>query len=559
MRYLIALFVLCAPAFAQTDTNPACYNSRLNLQSTAQPSVVNTLRINASDQAINNNYTLTAYIDDPTNSLSGHAITATTGGTNTAVFQTTTAAWASTGIDPRDGAVHVFTASMTSFSHGVLRCVSGFPQNFSWNIGASVANNGHALFSNAFGGTILNTTVNVALVVNTNNPNSVGTTGTPTCTSGGNSVFPNGLASSAVSIYGVPCANVIYCNGPVTATITQAAMATMIGTCTAVPAAVKFMALVWAFPNQITGISSTTSGGTQTNQSQDVATYMAYNLLAATTNVVKSDVIYSTGAVTQGAPLFNNPFAFTSATDARSCCGILPAAYLMGMACSGGSCPFAGWTENVANGVTLLTNGKTAQFSNPTGGTFFLPQNTGNFTVSSAYNLQGPALTGTNTGVAPTSINMTVSNPNNPGTVITTTNIVAYIYPGFPDQTSTPTFVNSGTGIFWPPISFPGQWNNGGEFNMGQSLLFGAQFTCGSLVEPAAVGFTRYPDVVVFMSGYTRGMSALEAMWKSFDSISDTSCIGNPFAQPFSNSFTGGSSGGSVVSTGAAFNGFSIQ
>lgn len=547
MRYLIALLISCAPAFA-TEFNPGCYITSILLQFPSNPGLTNSLRVNGKDSGnTSQQYAITATMDGL------YTLTITTSG-GTAAFPMTSTAWSGTGGNPQDGFQHYFTTTMASVSHGTIVCNSDTPWPFKYLAGPAVGDNTRPLFTNSTGGTALNPSVNAGLVVNPNDTVSIGTTGSSICPNGSYQLFSTGTAYQIVQAYSVPCGNVIYCPTVTTQTMTTTQAAAMVSNCTTVSAAVTSLAVQWAQPNIITGISNTTTAGT-VSQRLDVAAYLSYNLLNRTSNIILSDVVWQNPQTYQGTALVTNTFAFNAFTDARACCNLLPAAYFMGVVCPVGNQPncFTGWTEDYAATIKLITDEQSGHHSDPTGGFIYNGVNSSAASASWPFTLQGPTLTGLNTGVAPSSLGVTVATLSNAGTNINQTNILSLTYPGNISYTSTGTFVHAGAGIMLCSISYSGSLQSD-ECTSGTPLKLGAIFSFGSIIEPIGIAPSRFPDMMAYMSAYTRGMTALEAYWKTTLWPWASSALGNPWAQPFSNTFnpsanpsTGGvPAGGSV-------------
>lgn len=532
MRYLIAVILLCVPAFA--DSNPNCVNNFISLQGvgTFAP-FVNQLRVQANNASgTSTNYAVTAYID-------GVAIpTPVTTSGGTAVFAMTTAVWAPTGIDPLDGRAHLLTSSIASPSFGTVQCNTGYPWPWKWLPSSTAADNTYPLYTNKNGGTLQDNT-NTFYLVNYSDPDYYGTTGATTCPDGfGHAMFANGASSYYVAQHGIPCNHVHYMTGSVVQHYTIAQAATFMASITTPLdcTAEKFGVAGWYVPADINNISSTSLAGTQTNFVMDLAYYLGINICNGTNTIAVPEVIFQTSALREGdtTNTSNSGYAWTSVTDPTTVANFHPIGHFAGVNCTTG---FSLCAFSLTRAKQLVDNAIAAYHTNPNGGKVLCGQ-AGGFIANACPNMSSPTLTGTNTGVAPNSLNVVVSTPSNPSPTVTTTGILALMSPVAMTQNSTPGWICAGCSFGIQTLSFPGDLGNTSQNSVGWFIgNFGAEYSCGSNFEPVGTLPRKYPDFLSMISGLTRGQTYLEATTHTMLQPGFDYCGGDPMTQPFSNSF----------------------
>lgn len=530
MRICLLAVLLVGAAAGQE--RPNCYHNRLSINGTT----ANTIRVNANDA--NNSatqYHVRVFIDDPTmTSATDFLDVLTTGGT--AVFPTSGtigSTWGTGTKNPNDGLQHMYYMYMISTSNGNVPCTGGaWPYKQAFNGQTDWT---YQPITNAVTGATKN---NIAVIANTSDVYSIGASGATVCTVGGTPLKNDGAAGYYIAKYSIPCANAhVWTISTASTFISQSAAVTAYAALTpALSSGEQFAALAWVLPDQVT-FSNTDLGGTLlTSYSM---TGFFFNNGVIPTNPWKTMWVQGTTLV-QGDPITFNPYFQKVTATPFTTYGVRPTFMLAGMTCTvsatacTGSTSIGLWTANFGQIKTVIDAGFAARNSVPLNGQIYVTQNLGSdFLRSAQYSLTTPNAYGLSPGV-PAGLNITASNPAF-STTVNLTNILAYTLPAPAIAVgSAPTFIHSGTAYFSATSSGTGDLTNAGNSAPGPLYLnYGAVFACGTNTEPSGTISTKYPEIFLMMSTYTRGDTAIEAAYRATKSPNSTICVGDPLAQPF--------------------------
>ncbi len=536
MRTLLLFLVACPALMAD---NPNCQINNLAI-ATGAPAV-DTVRGQLRNQGTPGaTYTANIYLDDA--SMTSTTDVVPTSASTTAIYTIANATFGTGTINPKDGAQHNFYIKMDSTTHGAVPCTSGNGWPYKYNIADSLDDFTYPLYTSvAVRGA---TTSTLAVIVNTSDTYSVGTTGTPVCTVGGTDIFPDGVAGIYIQKYGISCSNVHKVTMAVTGTITKANMDTAFaGLTPALGSNEQFEALAWMQPYKVSGITVTGLAGSTTG-SMSVSAYFTFG--GATTFLASTA---SDASLTQGQSNITNGMFRTSSTTPFTDYGQRDAVMLAAASCSSGcgSTMTGTWTASTANATTLFNATFAANNTNPTGGKIIITSNAGDVGLSANYQNTSPRAYGTNTGIAPASLNV-VTSTSAVARTFSTTGILGYDFSDNTVNTAATPACQSGVGYGAVTSSISGVLDgSGGQTQAVYWLNQGCAFAAGSVLEPFGLIVQHYPDISLFMSGYTRGMSAVEAAYHSTRDIASTAFVGDPLSHPFPLTATGITFGNSTA------------
>lgn len=550
MRTLLLLFALCASAVAY---QPNCLTTRVELQSSGFSSTILQVRTNEADLTNSDPllpYMVDLYVDNLAKNDATHMVrfTPTSG---TATYPITSSGYGSAGINIKDGNPHTFAADIET-SAGIIPCKTGFPLYFQWDSVNGVGFNPRPLYSASFGGTkadpsgALYGTPNVAVWVDVLQSFLMGSGPTVQCSDGaGHNIYTDGTAGHYMIARGIPCSMAVYCsNGGGSQQLTSSAMATFFNGCTLEPSTAIINALMWMAPSEVTGINTTTVTGNMSNQMESVAWYIAKNSAAHTTVTTGSDIIIASGVLGQGDQLTDNGsngYAFTSQTDPRACCGIIPTFNMVKAVCTSCGTFNSGWTPSQSLTNAMVDAAVAGDLSAPTNSNVWWPENTGLFLSSAANGMAGPSITGSQ--IAPAAYNMTVNHGVSNTATLTATNILGYAFPNNYGSTSSISCTVAMTCYVAEYVSAPGAINGGLNPSILQALAMGAVFTCGSIIEPYGSLPGRYPDMPGLMSYIGSGGDYAEGVYKNANNPALMNCFGDGLSHPYPNSFASGATG----------------
>ncbi len=542
MRPLILILAACSSLWAVPDF-PNCY---INNAPTVTGAGSDSIRVQVRNNGTpGTSYTVNIYIDDPTMT----SLTDFKAGTNTSTvaINIPNAAWTdSTGtINAKDGAHHKFYAKIidsVSFPLPTgVPCISGNGMQYTWNIAGGVIDYLYPLYTSVTqaGATPLNT----AVIVNVSDTYSLGSAGSTIYTVGGTAVKSDGVVGYYGNKYGIPSAHIHKLTMATAGTITAANMATAFATLTpALGSDEQYIALGWMTPFNISGLVATGDAGTATASTvlMSVTSYFAYGGPTSFTSITST-----VPSLVQGQADTANCMFLSTTTTPFTDCGQRPAFQLGYGACTA-SCSSAltgTWTATFANATAAIDASYAANRTNPLSGKIIMTSSA-NATLGANYFNSSTRGYGTNT-ISPTNLGI-VTSTTAVATTFSTTGITGYSFSASGvDTAATPAF-QSGVGYWQATASFTGQLNGAsGQTQAVYGPNIGAAFACGSVVEPYGFVAQRYPDFFTLMSGYTRGMTAIEAAWHSMRDPAATVCVGDPLSQPFTPNAASGSSGAS--------------
>lgn len=536
MRPLVLLFLIIAPVFGD---NPACYFNNL-IQATGSAGL-DTVRCQVRDQGSTSTpYTCNIYLDDASMTSTTDVLT-TPSDTSTGVITIPNGVWGTGTINPKDGSQHTFYAYMNSASHGAVTCTTGNGWPYKFSPGSAVDDFLYALYTAAARGATPST---LAVIVNTSDTYSVGSGGNLVCMVNGNSIMDTGVAGIYIAKNGIPCNHVHVLPMAVTGTITKAAMDTAYAALTpALDPSEQFEALAWMRPFRVSGFVATGLSGTVTpgNVMNSITAYFAYNV---GTDFISQSADGTT--LTQGQANTANGMFRSANTTPFTTYGQRPAMMLAYAACTSGCGTFmtGTWTESITNATTAINASFAANGTNPTGGKIVITS-VADFNISGNYRNTSPLAYGTNTGIAPASLNV-VTSTNAVAATFSTTGILGYSFSANSVNTAATPAFQSGTGYGAATTSNTGILDgSAGQTPAVYWLNQGAAFSAGLVQEPYGILPQKYPDMSLMMSAYTRGASAIEAAWRSTRDPSTTVFVGDPLNHSFSSS---GVQGGSAFS-----------
>ena len=390
----------------------------------------------------------------------------------------------------------------------------------------------------------------LAIFANSQDPYSVGSSGTTVCTVGGAAIKDDGVVGYYVQKHKVPCGNVFVVS---LSTAAYVAQATLESTVLAVrlPADLQAIALGWVAPAQV---SSTLSSDGPRSISAVVANGGWMKGAPSTCTVSggpSAQPLLGQGPIN---PYFNKaskaPF-----TDYK----FRPTMLLAGEtcpACAKNSNTYVGpWLPDVSTAKITIDAAIAAVDTNPTGGNVYWAYTADPVRNQTVF-IVSPLLLGS--GLSP-KVNTQIlgTRTNFYPADITSKNILLYDE-GAPHWNYQGATFLPGAGIGFAVTSTSGYLPyDGNQTNVASWLQAGAVAAYGNAIEPCNLFAYKHPDPAILVSNYLQGQTVVEALWKSVRLPWGGNFVGDPLASPFS---LGPSipRSGPRVSPGGAVNGASF-
>ena len=535
-RSLLSLLAVSSLAYAAEA--PSCYITSLALQSASgQP--INQIRLQFKDQSGTfTNYVGGICIDTPSHVSATNCIDNSASPSGTFVYNITNATFGTGAINPEDGNPHIFYFSMVTNTMGTLTNCTNDAWPFQWNVAAGAAYSASLPVTTTVSA---QTPSNTGVIANALDPYSVGASGTTICTVAGTPVKDDGVVGYWVHKYSVPCGNVHLISLTVANTVSKTTMGTAyVAMSPGLSGSEQYLAVGWGYPHTVTGINSPGTAGTLINTFESMCAYFAY-----AGQIIVERTITVSSAVNPGQPdTILNPYFQTQDPTPFTTFGIRPTVMLAWGVCNGtpntqcsnGSNTGAGviWSEDITTAKARIDQAFAARQTNPNGGKFILSNNTGDITRSQGYFITGQGVYGSNTGIAPSSLNVVASNVISVNSVVATGILYYEIASPGAAITSAPAFISPGAAYFIARTSASGALDGVNQTPAWLYTLYGAAGACGAAEEPSAAISTKYPDPTRFISELTNGSTFTEAAWRSTRFPNIVNCVGDGFAQPFS-------------------------
>jgi hypothetical protein len=535
-KILFLALISCAAIRAE---RPACYTDGIALTG----DLANQIRLQMRDvDSPTASYTGHIYADDPTYSSTTDVVTVTTIG-GAAVYRIKNETFGTGTKNLQDGTQHTLYFSMDTKTQGTLTNCTGTGWPYKFNVSRSANDYTYPLYTSAARGA---TPENLGVVANVSDPYSIGSTGTTICTVNGTPIKYDGVVGFYVARYAIPCSHVHTITASAAShVIPQAAMEAAYATLSpAFGPDEQFLALGWMFPTMINGITSVGTAGT-VNGGEGTMSVQAY--FATGGAIVTTTTIGASSRVVPGDFTLANAYFHSDSTTPFTDCNLRPTMMLAWAKCSDfrtpslcadgrnvGSKP-GDWVPNMTAAKAGIDASFHARDTNPRGGSIFLMNNALDQSRSVGYLMASRLAFGKRTAVAPPSLNVTTTVLTNATTTINSTGILGYeLAAPNPNVASAPFFVARGTGYMIARTSTSGDLEGANQAPVTLYLLYGAAFSCGAGYEPHGMITTKYPEMLLLMSGYTRGMTAVEAVWKSTKQPFQLVCVGDPLTAPFS-------------------------
>ena len=375
----------------------------------------------------------------------------------------------------------------------------------------------------------------LAIFANTQDPYSVGASGSPVCAAGSTATGSTPILSDGVVGYyanarGVPCSNIYEISIAPTQSISQAALSSALGgiftNAKLANSKLQAIALGWVQPANVI------PSGVSLYQLGIVGVFaMGNTYLPAGTMYTSSGKGFAGTFATQN-PYFNAAYSATPATTY----GVYPTMMLAGESCP--SCNASNtspWSPSVASFQTVVRNAIAATNTNPSGAkctsSITKDQGYGALTALISPNSLGSGLSGRCTTTLLGSWSAPVDNSILHGQA----NNLFYIQGSLQMSSSAGNFI-PGAGIGVVFSSYGGYLPTGGgaQTVIPIMLNYGAAAAYGSSYEPGSVDLQRkYPSMELVVPFYTAGQTAVEALWRGTAIPWMSAIVGDPLASPY--------------------------
>ncbi len=527
-RVLAVFLLFCIPGLAE---HPSCYINRLSLEGTSANVFGFQMRDQDDPSAA---YTGRIYADDPTFSSPTDFVSITSSA-GTANYAISNATFGTGTKNLQDGAGHILYMLMVTKTQGNLTTCTGQAWPYKYNSGAAGDDFTYTLATTNQGAGA--TPLTLSVIANANDPYSIGSSGATIYTVNGTAIKSDGVAGYYIQKYGIPQNHVHVLPLATTARVTIAAAQTAYRAMSPpLSPAEQFNALAWVFPFQVTGITSAGQAGTLTNDTMSMAAFF-YNNGVAMTN----QTITTSGIMGEGDSVTPSPYFRSTSLLAFPELGVRPTFQLAWGTCDGGGTGVTclggtstgNWRASFAAAKAGIDAAYAARGTSPAGGVIYTQNNTSDFLRSAGYSLVPPRAYGTNTGVVPDALNVTVTALNATSAIVNSGRILSYEVAAVgPSALSAPAFIAPGVGYMTARTSLSGDLTGASQPPVMLYLLYGAAFSCGSGAEPYGIG-TKFPEEMLMMSLYTRGATAIESAWMATRQPYNMVCVGDPLAHGF--------------------------
>jgi hypothetical protein len=447
--------------------------------------------------------------------------------------------------NPNDGIQHTMYAKILSISNPEVGDVTCNSSPWPWRYVTTMLQRYPAKVPPFMVRGVTPTTL--AVIANSNDPYSIGSTGSTICTVNNTPLKDDGAAGYYIQKYAIPCTNAYVVTVAVQYDISQTNFASQIlPAVQAMPASIQGIALAWVEPVLVDGSSVIGQTDCQPNSVQDmVANGGVFHYRKLSYELSKCDGGDETDV---NGTLFINPLFNSNAVYPYTVVGWRPTMYLVGETCT------SGCVGGVINGhysadftkfKTMVDNAFAARNTNPVAGNV-------DWAVTSDTARRILARSVTTTAVGGNALSRRV-NGKILGSIakpassdFIDTNILLYVAAA--STTNSPawgssTVINGAAMLFdvtstagcLPDGYSGGVECNGGQTPLGYYLGLGAVGTAGQCTEPSAItsAVDRFPDPAIFVPNYARGATMIESLWKSVKMTDCAVFAGDPLASPF--------------------------
>jgi uncharacterized protein (TIGR03790 family) len=435
-------------------------------------------------------------------------------------------------ITPKDGATHLVYVSTVSHSNPGAGDVNAFgsPSPIRYDVSRGQWQHRYSAVLSSLPRRL--EPFQVAVLVNTNDAYSAGSSGSPVCPSGSTlskAILDDGVAGYYVRKWGIPCANVYGFSAIVSASMTVATFnSTILPVLKALPSSLQAIAASWVEPSWVSG-----SAGQAANS--------ITSMLATGIFFIPTNTLYFQGS-TLGGDVFTgaqpNPYFNTTSKTPFTDFGIRPAMLLAGQACTICSPGSPDWTPSVSAFKSVIDNAFSATDTNPTGVVKLMQ------TIdTSGRNARARAFSPLDLGssLSPYATASIVPSTSGAQNYLNNQSNILYYAQSLPAQQNTAGSYNWGTGDTYSPGGVAdsmtsGQGilpSNGSQTPATAFLAAGAVGSYGCVSEPAGI-LNKFPDPAIFIPNYTHGQTLIEAYYKSVKIPYQCNFIGDPLAAPYS-------------------------
>lgn len=420
-------------------------------------------------------------------------------------------------ITPKEGARHSVTATAASHStFGDVPCAGGgaqFPSSFTF-LGGVV----QPLFIPTVTSLTTRATVaTLALIVNSNDPYSTGTSGVTQCTVSGTAIKDDGIAGYYIKKRALDCANVRVVSITVDSDISELNYTNQIaGTITALPSSIQFLALAWVQPNRVI----------PTGQSASVGRSMTW--VAGKNGIGGAMDTFSISGTTVAGDCTSstcNPYFNSASATPFTSHAFRPTSMLAYMVCSTCNINSPDWSTSFAAGAAAIDASVGADGSNPTGGAYIMS------TTDYGRNIWARSYSRANVPATYGAPRYTVSVPAS-SALVNTSGILLEVA-GSANNHSTQTG-NTWTGgaAAWAVTSSAGILPPVNQVPATDWIFQGAHMSYGCVSEPFSV-IWKFPDPALFMFRLSSGQTMVEAMAGAVRIPNQCNLFGDPLSAPF--------------------------
>ncbi len=420
-------------------------------------------------------------------------------------------------VTPRDGSQHMMYVKVISKANPGAgdKPIDGSPWPFIWKSGVV----GPMWTANLEAAPSRLNASQLAILVNSQDPYGIGSTGNVVCTVKGVAIKDDGVAGYYAKRHNVPCANIAVISIPVVQTTTQALFfSSILPAVQALPASIQAIAIAWVQPS--------------------VVSYnIGYSPQSISAAVANAGLVTGTGCV-NGAPGLGygpiSPYFNSSSqapwTDHR----IRPTMMLAGEicpACTPTNNFSAQWYADFPTAKAFIDSAIAGTGTNPSGGNIYWTI-MGDFTRDQSSLLVSPLELGN--GLTPYAYAQVLGTfPQPHSRTVSAKNILLYEESAPNWNYSAPTFI-PGAAIGYSVTSASG-WlpSDGNQTTAASWMSLGAIGAFGQGVEPCELLTYKSLDPALVIPNYTQGQTLVESLWKSVRLPWGANFLGDPLAAPF--------------------------
>ena len=365
----------------------------------------------------------------------------------------------------------------------------------------------------------------LAILVNSQDPYGVGSTGNVVCTVKGVAIKDDGVAGYYAKRHNVPCANIAVISVPVVQTTTQALFfSSILPAVQALPASIQTIAIAWVQPS-VVGYN------------------IGYRPQSISAAVANAGLVTGTGCV-GGAPGLGygpiNPYFNSSSQAPYTDHHLRPTMMLAGEicpACTPTNNFSAQWYADFPTAKAFIDSAIAGTDTNPSGGNIYWTI-MGDLTRDQSSLLVSPLELGN--GLTPYAYSQVLGTfPQPHSRTVSAKNILLYEESAPNWNYASPTFI-PGAAIGYSVTSSSG-WlpSDGNQTTAASWMSLGAVGAFGNGVEPCELLTYKSLDPALVIPNYTQGQSLVESLWKSVRLPWGANFLGDPLAAPFTLQGTG--------------------